>query len=122
MHKDPKCGCCEAWAKHLQSAGWTIRIVETSNLEAVRNRLEVPADLAGCHTAEIGGYVVEGHVPAAAIAKLVQERPDAIGLSAPGMPSGSPGMGGRPQPYSVMLFGQNGRRTYMRFIGSEEID
>jgi hypothetical protein len=78
----------------------------------------VPADLAACHTAQVAEYLVEGHVPAVALIRLLDERPDARGLAVPGMPVGSPGMeGGTPQPYGVVLFGPTGRRTYMRFLG-----
>lgn len=118
VHKDPNCGCCAAWAKHIETAGFSVKIEETNDLAAVRNRLGVPADLTACHTAEVGGYVVEGHVPAVAIKKLLEERPDAVGIAVPGMPSGSPGMEGKPQPYSAILFGPSGRRTYMNFVGT----
>ena len=119
VHKDPSCGRCGAWAKHLESSGLSVKIKETTGLNAIRSRLGVPADLAACHTAEVGGYLVEGHVPAVAIKRLLEERPDAAGVAVPGMPDGSPGMGGKPQQYSVILFGPNGRRIYMRFAGSE---
>lgn len=121
VHKDPNCGCCGAWAKHLGAAGFSVRIDETTALDAVRSRLGVPSDLAACHTAEVGGYLVEGHVPAVAINRMLKERPDAAGIAVPGMPLGSPGMGGKPQRYSVILFGQSGRRAYMQFVGSEEV-
>lgn len=121
VHKDPNCGCCGAWAKHLEAAGLAVRIKETRDLNGSRRRLGVPADLAACHTAEVGGYVVEGHVPAIAIRKLLEERPDAAGIAVAGMPAGSPGMGGKPELYSVVLFGPSGRRTYMQFVGLETI-
>lgn len=119
VHKDPNCSCCGAWVKHLESAGLPVTIEETTDLDAIRARLGVPADLAACHTAEVDGYVVEGHVPAIAIKKLLVERPDALGLSVPGMPPGSPGMGGNAQQYSAILFEPNGRREYMKFVGLE---
>lgn len=90
-------------------------------MESIRSRLGVPSDLAACHTAEVGGYLVEGHVPAEAINRMLQDRPEAAGIAVPGMPAGSPGMGGKPQRYSVVLFGPSGRRTYMQFVGSEQI-
>ena len=120
VHKDPNCGCCGDWAKHLEAAGLSVKVEETTRLNAIRSRLGVPTDLAACHTAEVGGYLVEGHVPAAAIKRLLEERPDASGIAVPGMPSGSPGMNGKPQQYSVIMFGQNGRRTYMQFVGTEQ--
>lgn len=119
--KDPSCGCCGAWADHLRGAGYPVRIVETDDLDAVKARLGVPADLASCHTAEVGGYVVEGHVPAAALARLLAERPEATGLAVPGMPAGSPGMevpGLAPEAYDVILFGPSGQRTFARFLGA----
>jgi hypothetical protein len=81
------------------------------------------ADLAACHTAEVSGYVVEGHVPAVALKRLLAEKPDAAGLAVPGMPVGSPGMeGGAPEKYDVVLFGPSGRRPYMRFLGGSAVD
>jgi len=102
----------------LQNAGFTVKTIETTDLDAVKARLGVPADLAACHTAQVGTYVVEGHVPAVALKRFLGEKSDASGLAVPGMPVGSPGMeGGTPQPYGVVLFGPTGRRTYMRFLG-----
>ncbi len=102
VHKDPNCSCCSGWVKHLKDAGFAVTVEETTDLEPVRKRLRVPADLAACHTAEVDGYVLEGHVPATAVRRLLKERPTAIGLSVPGMPAGSPGMeGGTPRPYDV---------------------
>jgi len=122
VHKDPGCGCCTGWVQHLQGAGFTITVIETKNLDPVRRRLGVPEDLAGCHTAEVAGYVVEGHVPADAIRRLLEEGPIAKGLAVPGMPAGSPGMeGGTPERYDVVLFGPAGRRTYMTFIGDQSV-
>lgn len=120
VHKDPNCGCCTGWVRHLKDAGFAVTVEDTANLQAVRKRLGVPSDLAACHTAEIGGYVVEGHVPALAVRQLLEKRPAAVGLAVPGMPAGSPGMeGGTPQKYDVVLFGMSGRQTFMQFVGSE---
>lgn len=106
IHKDPNCGCCSGWVRHLKETGFTVKVDETTNLHVVRKRLGVPPDLAACHTAEVSGYVLEGHVPAAAVRQLLEKRPNAVGLSVPGMPVGSPGMeGGAPQRYDVVLFG-----------------
>jgi hypothetical protein len=121
VHKDPNCGCCGDWAEHLKRAGFPVRIVETAELDAVRARLGVPAELAACHTAEMDGYLIEGHVPASAIVRLLKERPDAKGLAVPGMPLGSPGMGGPPEVYEVVLFGPQGRRGYGRYRGDREL-
>ncbi len=90
--------------------------------DAVRTRLGVPEDLAACHTAEVAGYVIEGHVQAAALRRFLAEKPNATGLAVPGMPIGSPGMeGGTPEPYEVVLFGPAARRSYMRFVGEKAL-
>lgn len=122
VHKGPNCGCCAGWVRHLKEAGFVVTVEETADLEVVRKRLGVPADLAACHTAEIAGYVIEGHVPASAVQRLLKERPNATGLAVPGMPGGSPGMeGGAPQRYEAVLFGATGRRPFMHFVGTEII-
>ena len=122
VHRDPNCGCCLGWVQHLQKAGLRTKVLETNDLDAVKKHLEVPDDLAACHTAEIAGYVVEGHVPAIALKRFLAEKPNATGLAVPGMPIGSPGMeGGRPERYDVILFGPNSRRTYMSFIGEQSV-
>jgi hypothetical protein len=106
--------------KYLKDAGFAVTVEETTDLQPVRKRLGVPADLAACHTAEVEGYVLEGHVPAVAVRRLLAERPTAVGLSVPGMPVGSPGMeGGTPQRYDVILFGKAGRQPFMHFVGAE---
>jgi hypothetical protein len=120
VHKDPDCGCCSGWADYLRTAGFPVTINETRDLDVVRARLGVPNDLAGCHTAEMDGYVVEGHVPARAIERLLRERPQAKGLAVPGMPLGSPGMGGKPETYDVILFGSDPARSYGKFRGDRE--
>jgi hypothetical protein len=122
VHRDPDCGCCMGWVRHLQAAGFVADVRATKDLNQVRQRLGVPGDLAACHTAELAGYVIEGHVPAQALLRLLAERPRAIGLAVPGMPTGSPGMeGADPEAYDVVLFGKEGRRRYMRFIGEKAV-
>ncbi len=122
VHKDPNCSCCSGWVRHLKGAGFAVTVEETTDLQPVRKRLGVPADLAACHTAEVDGYVLEGHVPAAAVRRLLETRPTAIGLSVPGMPAGSPGMeGGTPKRYDVILFGKTGRQPFMHFVGAENV-
>jgi hypothetical protein len=122
VHKDPNCSCCSGWVQHLKDAGFVIAVKETTDLQPVRRRLGVPPDLAACHTAEVEGYVLEGHVPAAAVRRLLEQRPTAIGLAVPGMPAGSPGMeGGTPQRYDVVLFGKTGRQPFMHFVGTENV-
>jgi hypothetical protein len=120
--KDPSCGCCSGWAAHLERAGYPVRIIESKDLQPLKRKLGVPQDLASCHTAEVAGYVIEGHVPAPAIGRLLAEKPEAIGLAVPGMPVGSPGMeGGAPEVYEVFLFRRGGRASYGRFRGSAQI-
>jgi hypothetical protein len=104
VHKTASCGCCGVWADHLKAAGFAVEIRDTDDMHPVKQRLGVPAGKASCHTAEIGGYVVEGHIPASDIKRLLKERPTARGLVLPGMPAGSPGMempDGHVQPYTV---------------------
>jgi hypothetical protein len=122
VHKDPTCGCCGGWVAHLELHNFPVNVIETSRLNAVKARLGVPYDLHACHTAELDGYIVEGHVPARAIEKLLAERPKARGLAVPGMPLGSPGMTGEFEEYDVILFGpKDAQRVYGRFKGEKEI-
>jgi hypothetical protein len=119
--KDPTCGCCGGWVDHLRQAGFSADVIETSEINRVKVRLGVPQDLASCHTAEIGGYVIEGHVPADAIKRLLAEKPAGKGLAVAGMPMGSPGMemeGMAPETYDVVLFGPSGRKTFARYEGA----
>src|SRR5215510_182769 len=92
VYKEAACGCCGKWSEHLRANGFTVRVKEISTLDAFRARAGVPEALASCHTALVEGYVIEGHVPAADILKLLAERPKAHGLAVPGMPAISPGM------------------------------
>ena len=118
--KDPNCGCCTGWVEHLRKSGFAVAVVEQADLTSIKAEAGIPAELASCHTARIDGYVLEGHVPAAAIRRLLKERPEGIGLAVPGMPIGSPGMeGGSPEVYAVILFGKAQRRVYGRFLGTE---
>ena len=122
VHKDLRCGCCSGWMQHLQKNGFITKAANITNLDAVKSRFGVPADLATCHTAEVAGYVIEGHVPVIAIKRLLVEKPNATGLAVAGMPVGSPGMeGGRPEPYDVVLFSPSERRIYMRFLGEQQL-
>ena len=123
--KDPSCGCCGGWVDHLKADGFAVDVVETAAVNRVKAKLGVPAELAACHTAEVQGYVIEGHVPAAAIRRLLAEKPQARGLAVPGMPVGSPGMeidGTPPETYDVVLFGDFGRRVFARFEGARELN
>lgn len=116
VYKDANCGCCSAWAEQMRAAGaFAPTIIDETDMAAVKARLRVPTALASCHTVEVGGYVVEGHVPAADIARLLRERPQTIlGLAVPGMPAGSPGMempDGRREPFQVIAFTADGRQS-----------
>ena len=122
VHRDPNCGCCGGWVEHLRRAGFAAKVNATRDVNAIKQRLGVPDDLGACHTAKVQGYVIEGHVPATAIRRLLAERPQAVGLAVPGMPTGSPGMeGGAPETYEVVLFGPQGRRVFARYTGDREL-
>ena len=111
--KDPGCPCCNAWIGHVRDNGFPVSFEERTieALELYKREQGIPADLSSCHTATVDGYVLEGHVPAADIRRLLSERPDAIGLAVPGMPYGSPGMGPETEreAYDVILIGKDGR-------------
>jgi hypothetical protein len=122
VHKDPNCDCCTGWVAHLEANGFKTTVMNTVAIEKVKARLGIPQELGSCHTGELAGYVLEGHVPAAAIKRLLAEKPKAIGVAVPGMPGGSPGMGGTPEAYDVILFAKGGtRRSYGRFKGEAAI-
>ena len=121
--KDPSCGCCKDWIAYLQANGFKVKVHDTGNI-AARTRLGVDAKYGSCHTALIGGYAVEGHVPVREIHRLLKERPAAIGLSVPGMPVGAPGMdgpayGGRKDAYGVMLLTKGGAKVYQQYPGNK---
>ncbi len=120
VHKDPSCGCCEQWVVHLRSNGFRVEVTEASDMGAVKERLGVPYGKGSCHTGEVEGYLVEGHVPASDIHRLLAERPQAKGLVLPGMPIGSPGMeiaGAPGEPFVVELVKLNGEtEPYSRHI------
>ena len=117
VYRTPTCGCCLGWVRHLQANGFVVEVVNLEDLGPIKARLGVPADLEACHSAEIGGYVIEGHVPAAAIRTLLALRPGFVGIAVPGMPVGSPGMEGPdPERYDVIAFARDGGRSmFMRF-------
>ncbi len=122
--KDPNCGCCGDWVKHLESNGFKVKVNDVGNT-AMRGKLGVADKYGSCHTALVGGYAIEGHVPAREIRRLLKERPQAIGLSVPGMPVGSPGMdgeiyGNRQDPYHVMLLTRDGgARVFQSYNGAK---
>ncbi|MBD1919257.1 MULTISPECIES: DUF411 domain-containing protein [Cyanophyceae] len=110
VYRSPSCNCCGHWVDHMQAAGFTVESVVTDDMDAIKDQYGVPEALASCHTALIEGYVIEGHVPASDVQRLLSEQPDVLGIAAPGMPVGSPGMetGDRVDPYTVVSFAANG--------------
>jgi hypothetical protein len=116
VYKSPTCGCCKLWIDHLKANGFAVKWHDTENVIAHKQRLGLPPELASCHTAIVDGYVIEGHVPASDIRRLLKERPKITGLAVPGMPMGSPGMEGPvKESYEVKTFDRQGRiRTFSR--------
>ncbi|MFD1788547.1 DUF411 domain-containing protein [Sphingomonas floccifaciens] len=114
MYKNPGCECCDGHAAALKRAGFDVKVVPTEKLAALKAKAGVPAELQGCHTMMVGGYAVEGHVPVAAVKRLLAEKPAVRGIALPGMPAGSPGMGGpKTAPFRVMSFEGDGTKLYM---------
>jgi hypothetical protein len=118
--KDPECGCCGDWVRHLEANGFAVKVNRGGN-DAMRAKLGMPQKLASCHTGLVGGYALEGHVPAREIHRMLKEKPQAVGLTVPGMPVGSPGMDGavyqgRRDPYDVLLVSRGGEaRVYASY-------
>lgn len=114
MYKNPGCQCCTKWAEHMEANGYEVTEKPVDNMAAIKFSNKVPNDMGSCHTAVIGGYTIEGHVPAEDIDRLLKERPDAKGIAVPGMPIGSPGMENPNRPddaYDVLIFQEDGSRT-----------
>jgi len=113
VYHDPQCGCCGKWAEHMRANGFEVDTVATGDMNRIKLELGVPSDLPSCHTAVVDDYVIEGHVPASEVLRLLDERPEARGLSVPGMPLGSPGMevDHRRMAYDVILFGDEDLRA-----------
>lgn len=110
VYKSAQCGCCKLWAEHLQKNGFEVILHNEDDVPAARKKLGMPNKFGSCHTAKAGQYLVEGHVPAADIKRLLKERPKAIGLAVPAMPPGSPGMeSDHPVPYETLLIGKDGK-------------
>src|ERR1700720_226470 len=110
VYKDPACGCCKKWIEHLVKHGYRVDAKDTPNMTEIKRTLGVPSGLTACHTAVVNGYLIEGHVPAADIARLLEQKPKIAGLAVPGMPMGSPGMEGpRAQHYQVFSFDKAGK-------------
>jgi len=114
MYKPLTCDCCTGWAEHLSKEGFSVEVKKYDDMGAIKAKFGVSEKLASCHTAIVDGYVIEGHVPAADVERLLKERPDIVGLTAPGMPMKSPGMqadGQQPQGYTVLAFDKDGNTT-----------
>lgn len=112
VYKDANCGCCNKWIEHMQANGFTVKAQNVADIMPYKSANEVPLALSACHTAKVDGYVIEGHVPAADIKRLLKERPKVRGLAVPGMPAGSPGMeGAYRERYEVLTFDQDGRTS-----------
>jgi len=112
VHLSPTCGCCKAWVRHLEQAGFTPRVAESSDMAATKRAIGVPEKVQSCHTAVVEGYFVEGHVPASDIRRLLKDRPPALGVAVPDMPVGSPGMevpGVTPDKFETLLVGSGGQ-------------
>lgn len=116
VYKHPDCGCCSLWIDHLKQAGFPVKVQDVADVGAARKRLGMPEKFAACHTARVGSYLVEGHVPAADIKRLLTDKPKALGIAVPSMPPGSPGMPSpKPVPYDTLLVQPDGAySTYAR--------
>jgi hypothetical protein len=112
VYKSPTCGCCANWIKHMEAAGFTAKVTEVEDMTTVKAKYAIPGRLQSCHTAVVNGYVLEGHVPAADVQKMLKERPAIAGLTVPGMPIGSPGMevGTTVQPYDTLTLEKQGQQ------------
>ena len=112
--KTATCGCCGLWVEHMRQSGFEAAVVDVPDLEPIKQKLGVPPNLASCHTALVNGFIVEGHIPADAVRRLLKERPAGAGIAGPGMPIGSPGMevpGGHKQPYAIVAFDKQGKQS-----------
>lgn len=121
VYKSPTCGCCSAWADHMRESGFAVNSIDRKDMDVIKAEQGVPRQLQSCHTAVVGDYVIEGHVPAADVKKLLAEKPDAKGLAVPGMPLGSPGMEHpRPQDYATYAFNDKGQaKVFEKHSASE---
>ena len=112
VYKDPNCGCCKEWVKHLEANGFKVETMDMPDLTLLKQKYGVKPEIQACHTAIVGGYVVEGHVPADVIKRMLKEKPAIAGLAVPGMPQGSPGMeSATRERYNVLTFDRAGRTT-----------
>ena len=118
VYKSATCGCCALWVEHMEGEGFDVETQDVTDLTAVKDSLGIPRAAGSCHTGVVDGYVVEGHVPAAQVRRLLRDRPDALGLAVPGMPLGSPGMeqGDVRQPYDILLLTREGAASVFDHI------
>lgn len=113
VYKSPACGCCRGWVEHMRRAGFTVKAQDVEDIQVVKTTYGLPLKLASCHTSLAGGYVLEGHIPAEVVERVLRERPKVAGLAVPGMPVGSPGMeqGSRRDPYDILAFDKQGKTS-----------
>jgi hypothetical protein len=113
VFKSPTCGCCSKWVDHMREAGFEVKTTDVADVRPVKEKYSVPPGMASCHTAIVGGYVVEGHVPAEEVKRMLEEQPDIAGLTVPGMPIGSPGMeqGNQVDSYDILTFDAEGNTS-----------
>lgn len=112
VFKSPTCGCCSLWVEHMKANGFDLKVQDVEDINAVKEKFGVAPEFSSCHTSQVNGYIIEGHVPAAAVQRLLKERPKVAGLAVPGMPAGSPGMevpSGLKQPYAILTFDKSGK-------------
>ncbi len=112
VYKSPTCGCCSKWIEHMKANGFDVKSTDMDDVGTVKKQYGVPVDSQSCHTALVEGYVLEGHVPATAVKKMLKDKPKVVGLAVPGMPVGSPGMevpSGQVEPYNVVSFDKAGK-------------
>ena len=114
VYKSATCGCCSKWVEHMQANGFDVKAINVDDIDKVKRERGVPADAASCHTAIVNGYIVEGHVPADAVMKVLKEKPAIAGIAVPGMPMGSPGMevsGGQKEAFNIVAFDKAGKTS-----------
>jgi hypothetical protein len=113
VYKSPTCGCCSKWVEHMESSGFVVKTTDVSDVTVYKKKYGLPAGMGSCHTAIVDGYVIEGHVPADVVKRMLEEKPDILGLAVPGMPVGSPGMeqGNHVDSYEIVTFDAEGKTT-----------
>lgn len=121
VYKTPTCGCCHKWVEHLEANGFEVETHDLDDLTGIKNVHQIPTGVRSCHTALVGGYAVEGHVPAEYVKRLLAEKPDIVGIGVPGMPAGSPGMEGpHSESYDVLAFNNKGRTAVWGHVEADQ--